>query len=67
QVQTRRHVDELLDDKLMKVTKNLLMTAGPAMYPELLKKVSSLLDDGSKLQSPDFVDQTTNLIEKAGK
>ncbi|OJD23128.1 hypothetical protein ACJ73_05524, partial [Blastomyces percursus] len=60
-----RHVDELLDDKSTKITKNLLMTAGPAITPELLKKVSGLLDNGSKLLTPDFVDQTKNLIKKA--
>ncbi|OAX83549.1 hypothetical protein ACJ72_02094 [Emergomyces africanus] len=62
-----RHVDTLLDDKSTKVTKNLLMTAGPVITPELLKKVSGLLDNGSKLLSPDFIDQTKNLIKKASK
>ncbi|KAL2373145.1 hypothetical protein BDBG_05008 [Blastomyces gilchristii SLH14081] len=62
-----RHVDDLLDGKSTKVTKNLLMTAGPATTPALLKKVSGLLDDGSKLLAPDFVNPTKNLIKKASK
>ncbi|PGH08351.1 hypothetical protein GX51_01177 [Blastomyces parvus] len=69
-----RHVDDLLDDKSTKVTKNLLMTAGPAITPELLKKVSGLLDNGSKLLmiagpaiTPELLKKVSGLLDNGSK
>lgn len=62
-----RRVNDLLDDKSTKVTKNLLMAIGLAIAPKFLKNTRSLPDNGSKLFSSDFVDMTKNLIKKASK
>ncbi|EEH05002.1 predicted protein [Histoplasma capsulatum G186AR] len=62
-----RHVNDLLDGKSTKVTKNLLMATGSAITPEFLKNTRSLPDNGSKLFSRDFVDMTKNLIKKAAR